>query len=287
MASFRKKGKNWYWRSTEAAGARREHKGTPDRRVTEQLAAAHEAQQARIKAGLIDAQDARQIANEARPLADHLADWKAHLLATGCTDQHARECFNRVTRLAELADATRLSDLTPARFQAAAARLRDAGLSLRTVHHHVRQAKTFSRWLWRDSRTRDDRLAHLAPPAHPETDRRRERRALAAAECLALIVAAESGPVVYRTPGPIGPCSTGWPWRPAIRASEWLSLTPAVVRPRRRPARRRRRGPPLEAPHARPPADPARVGRPVPHLARTKGPPHARLSTVTSTTRPS
>jgi hypothetical protein len=62
--------------------------------------------------------------------------------------------------------------------QAALKSIRDSGVSLRSVHHYTRAIKAFSRWLWRDSRVREDALAHLTCP-NPDPDRRNERRALA------------------------------------------------------------------------------------------------------------
>ena len=43
MASLRKHGKVWYYRFTDADGIKRERKGCPDRRVTEDLARAAES----------------------------------------------------------------------------------------------------------------------------------------------------------------------------------------------------------------------------------------------------
>src|SRR5262249_24512709 len=85
--------------------------------------------------------------------------------------------------------------------QAALRSIRDAGLSLRSVHHYTRAVKAFSRWLWRDGRVREDTLAHLTAP-NPDPDLRHERRALAPEELARLIRAAESGPVVFKTAGP-------------------------------------------------------------------------------------
>ena len=48
MASLRKHGKVWYYRYTDAEGAKRERKGCSDRRVTEELARAAETEAARI-----------------------------------------------------------------------------------------------------------------------------------------------------------------------------------------------------------------------------------------------
>ena len=54
MASFRKHGKVWYYRYTDADGVKRERKGCSDKRATEDLARAAESTVARQKAGLSD-----------------------------------------------------------------------------------------------------------------------------------------------------------------------------------------------------------------------------------------
>jgi hypothetical protein len=52
---------------------KRERKGCPDRRVTEDLARAAESQAAKIRAGLVNPKDVAHRDHEIRPLADHLA----------------------------------------------------------------------------------------------------------------------------------------------------------------------------------------------------------------------
>src|SRR5271157_1750525 len=62
---------------------------------------------------------------QARPLADHLADWHSYLTAKGSTRQHALLSRNRATRIIELARVERLSELAPSRIQAALKAIRD------------------------------------------------------------------------------------------------------------------------------------------------------------------
>ena len=54
MASFRKRGRVWYYRYVDADGVQHERKGCPDRRETEAMAAAAEAEASKVRAGLID-----------------------------------------------------------------------------------------------------------------------------------------------------------------------------------------------------------------------------------------
>ena len=168
----------WFITYTDHEGVRRTEKGCPDKAATEALARKLESDAELRRRGVIDPKADAYRVHESRPLAEHLADWKAFQLGKGVTRRHADEGYARVVKLVALAKAERLSDLTLARLQAALALLRGKGLAIRTIHHHVRLVKNFSRWLWRDGRTREDMLAHLQPPENPESDRRREHRAL-------------------------------------------------------------------------------------------------------------
>jgi integrase len=225
MASFRKIGRNWFYRFIDADGVQRERKGCPDRRETEGMAAAAEAEVAKIRGGYIDPKDIAYGVHEARPLADHLADWHAYLLGKGSTRQHADLSRNRVARLIDLARAKRISHLAPSRVQAALKAVRDDGASLRSIHHYTRAVKGFSKWLWRDGRAREDTLPHLTSP-NPDADRRHERRALTPEDLARLIQAAESGPVVLKTTGPDRAALYRVALGTGFRANELRSLRP-------------------------------------------------------------
>src|SRR4051794_1563086 len=54
MASYRKKGRVWYYRFIGPDGIQHEVKGCSDRRETEAMAAAAEAEAAKIRSGYID-----------------------------------------------------------------------------------------------------------------------------------------------------------------------------------------------------------------------------------------
>ena len=98
MASFRKHGKNWYYRFTDADGIKRETEGCTDRRATEELARAAETEAAKIKAG----EDPKNFAHQqhaTKPLADHLTAWNRDMVAKGKTAKHADQSLERVRRL--------------------------------------------------------------------------------------------------------------------------------------------------------------------------------------------
>ncbi len=131
MASYRKRGRVWYFRYSDADGVKHEEKGCTDRRATEEIARKAESEAAKIRAGLIDPRDEAYRRHRARPLADHIADWHSYLTAKGSTRQHALLSRNRASRIIELARVERLSDLAPSKIQAALKAIRDTGISPR------------------------------------------------------------------------------------------------------------------------------------------------------------
>jgi integrase len=192
---------SWYIAYADENGVRRTIKGCPDKAATEGIARKLETEAELRRRGVIDPKNDAYATHEAEPLAEHLEVWRTYLLGKGNSHRHADEGHARVLKLMTAAKANRLSDLTLTRLQAALATLKSAGLSLRTVHHYTRLTKNFTKWAWRDGRTREDLLAHLQPPDNPETDRRRERRALTVDQLERLVRAAEQGPERRRLSG--------------------------------------------------------------------------------------
>ncbi|MGA2704403.1 MAG: hypothetical protein ABSH35_25320 [Isosphaeraceae bacterium] len=100
MASYRKRGKVWYYRFVAADGVKHERKGCADRRVTEDLARTAESEAARIKAGVFDAKELTLRDHAARPLEDHVAEYHSHLTAKGVKPKHARQMVLYARRVA-------------------------------------------------------------------------------------------------------------------------------------------------------------------------------------------
>jgi len=218
-------GSSWYIAYSDERGRRVTVKGCPDKSATESMARKLESEADLRRRGIIDPRTDAYATHEARPLADHVADWHAYLIGKGSTVNHATLSRNRATRLVELSKARKASDLTPSRVQAALKAVRDEGASLRSVHHYTRVIKGFSRWLWRDGRIREDNLAHLTSP-NPDADRRHERRALTPEEQAGLIRAAEAGRVVLKTSGADRAALYRLALGSGFRANELRSLTP-------------------------------------------------------------
>src|SRR5262245_15389535 len=101
MASYRKIGRNWFFRFVDADGVQRERKGCPDRKVTEGLAAAAEAEVARIRCGLSNPKAERLAAAERKPIQAHLDDFSAALASKGGDPKHVRQTRLYASRVIE------------------------------------------------------------------------------------------------------------------------------------------------------------------------------------------
>ncbi len=220
-----RKGSSWYVAYVDATGVRRTVRGCPDRTATEAMARTLESEAELRRRGVIDPRTDAYATHEARPLADHVADFRRSLEAKGGTRKHALVTAHRAERVLTLAKARRISDLSLSKALDALAVLRDEGLGAETINHHVRAAKGFSRWLWRDGRAREHALAHLAT-SNPEADRRRQRRALTPEESGRLIQTAELSPIVMGMTGPDRAMAYAVALGTGLRADEIRALTP-------------------------------------------------------------
>ncbi len=225
MASFRKRGKIWHYRYVDADGVQRERKGCPDRRETEGMAAALEAEAAKVRAGLIDPRADAYRRHEAKPLSAHMDDFHADMIARGGTAKHADLHAYRARRVAEVARLDRLGDLSASRVQGALAALRTEGLSLATVNHHRAAIRGFSRWLWKDGRLRDDPLIGVGG-FNAKEDRRRDRRTIGLGKLRILIAKAHDGPAYRKMTGPARALCYRLAVSTGLRYAEIQSITP-------------------------------------------------------------
>src|SRR5512142_246470 len=182
MASFRKVGRNWFFRFIDADGVQRERRGCPDRRATEEMARAAESETAKIRAGLID--PFKVYRN--RPIDDHLTDCLGYLRSEGSTAKHVATTGARIRAMLAGTGAERLSDLDAVRVSDWLARQRKGGMSAQTSNHYLQRIRSFSLWLVRHGRMPSNPLAPLSP-VNVKTDRRHDRGALTQEEFDALI----------------------------------------------------------------------------------------------------
>lgn len=256
MASFRKKGRNWYFTYTNAAGKRSEVKGCPDKRVTEQMAAAAEAEASKVRAGLVDPRDLALREHGRRPLGEHIEAWGKSLGDSGGTDRHVSMSLSRVRRLSaivmgagaaeteyprrataadresrdlaisERLEAGRLSDLTAERVRSALGALKSRGMSLQSLNHHRAAVRSFDIWCLDTRRTREASLRSVKG-FNAEEDRRHDRRTLGVEELRRLIEAARLGPVTLGVAGSARSLAYRLAVATGLRYSEIRSIRPA------------------------------------------------------------
>lgn len=139
------------------------------------------------KIGLLDA---RRVA-AAKPLSEHLEDWKAGLGAKGNTAAHAATQYNRAKALTLDAGATTWPEITPAMVQeriehlrTEASRKRKKAMGAKSANHYLSAVKTFCRWMVKQRRASDSPCECLEPVNEKSLrrDARHERRALTAGE---------------------------------------------------------------------------------------------------------
>ncbi len=178
----------------------------------------------------------------AKPLREHVEDYRADLKATNTAD-YADQTATRLQRVFDAAGMTYYSDITPARVRTAISRLRHAGKGLKkqTQNHYVTVVKSFANWMMADGRASSSPIDGKKLAKQKVTDAT-ERRAGTLNELRRIIAAAEQGPE-FRWGGGRGAkrqprCVTG-PERAVLytlaaetgyRASELGSLKPTNFR---------------------------------------------------------
>ena len=189
--------KKWWGRYRDENGVDRRVPLATDKGAALTLLNEHVKKAERRAAGLEDPFEK----HNKRPLKDHIADWEKYLLNKGNTQKHVGEVVFKAKRILDGCSWKLIRDISANEAVECLAQLRENGLSIQTTNHHIRAIKQFSRWLVRDRRTGDDRLAHLAMQ-NPKVDRRHDRRPLTPDEFRRLVHAAKSGPPVESIDGP-------------------------------------------------------------------------------------
>jgi integrase len=234
MATVYKRGgksnrSGWYYISyTDHDGKRKTRSSrTTDKATAERIANKLESDAALRRDGVIDASDDRYAAEARRPLTAHLAEFKTALAGKGNTPQHCHEAHTQTQKIIGKCGAEFICDLTASVVQEAIKSLCDEGKSLKTCNHYLRATKSFSRWLHRDKRTRDDALAILEA-YNAATDPRRVRRELSIDELSRLIATTEQRTLPeHKIPGPDRAMVYRLALGTGFRAKELRSMTPA------------------------------------------------------------
>ena len=185
----------WYY---DTDGKRRSCPGTTDKAKSLEIAQHREAESRRVREGIVDAGDRVRVAAGARPVAEHIEDYRLDMLARGDGGKHASHIAGAIRRLLADAGIGSVSDLAPDRIQAALGRLKAKGRSARTCNHALGAVKAFALWLEHANRIKSvPKGLGAIRPYNEDSDRRRVRRALTTAELARLLTAAETGEPVY------------------------------------------------------------------------------------------
>jgi len=172
VASLRKRGKQWYCRYRDIDGRQKEIKCGPDKGVANQMAIKLESKRCQVRAGTLDPRESDALDAELIPIAEHVADYVQNLEAKGCVPEHAVHVKRRLEWFLEETKIGRLSQIRPSLAVSALKALRNEGRGDQTVNHYATTWKSFSKWAWKDRRTRTDFLADLELPRVVATKKR-------------------------------------------------------------------------------------------------------------------
>ncbi len=222
---LRKRGRVWYFTFIDHDGRKIKRKGCTDKQATVGMSQGAETRARRIRNGEISARDADLPKQERRPLEVHIQAFEAMLQAKRSTAKHIHMTTRFIREIARFSDAETAADVTAESVTAALLALQADGLSARTVNSYLRGVKSFTRWLHREKRIREDALAGMSM-LNQDVDRRRIRRPYTPEEAARLIQAAEAGPVVMGMTGPDRATFYALMLATGLRKSEAGSLLP-------------------------------------------------------------
>jgi integrase len=193
----KRKSKKWWGRFRDVDGSEKRVPLATDKKAAQAMLNELVVKVERTVAGLVDPAEEHL----ARPLQGHLDDFAAYLKAKGNSRSHCVQTVGYSRKLARDAGFVFIGDISGAQVQEFLGRLRARGKSVATCNHYLRAFKGFSRWLVREQRTSENRLAHVGF-LNEELERRHDRRALQADELDRLIEAARVGPRIEGISGP-------------------------------------------------------------------------------------
>ncbi len=170
----------------DAAGRRRVKAAYRDKRASEQLLAQLEREAAQGREGLTDPYAE---ANET-PLAQHAADFDAHLQARGVSEKHRRQTVKRLRAALKEMGAAWPKHLTTRKAERFLVRLVENGASAKTRNDYLAVLLQFGAWGVREKRWRENPFAPI-PRLNVEADAD-ERRALTLDELRRLCEAAKT-----------------------------------------------------------------------------------------------
>ena len=164
-----------------------------------------------------------------KPLRDHLADWKAALMAKGNTARYVDQLVERATAAFAACRFRFWTDVSASKLQRHLADLRrddgdKRGISAQTHNFYLQACRQFARWMVRDGRAMDNPLAHLSG-VNVRMDRRHDRRALSVDELRILLAVTTEAPERYKMTGPERAALYRLTAETGLRPGETRSLT--------------------------------------------------------------
>ena len=184
----------WYAAWNDFNGKRRTRcTKTTDKATAMRLAAKYEADAALRRDGVIDPTlDA--IGRESKRSIDaHADDYEAKLRAAHRTDDHVERTIGIIRAFGAWSELANVGAITADHATRYARKLKDDGLSARTIGAHLTALKSFTRWLADHHKLPRDPLSSIRKP-NPATDRRKQRRMLSRDEWFRLERATVTGP---------------------------------------------------------------------------------------------
>ena len=191
------KSKKWWGRYRAADGREKRVPLAADKTAAQAMLNDLLRKADREKAGIEDPFDKHR----KRPLREQISDFRDHLVNKGATADYVNTTMQRIQAIVDACKFDRICQISASRVQQALADLRRGGKSIASSNHYLQAIKMFTRWLVRDHRTNDDRLAHLSK-LNPDLDRKRVRRPLSVEEFGLLLEAAEAGHEIQCVSGP-------------------------------------------------------------------------------------
>jgi len=236
MASFRKRGANWYYRYVSADGRQIEVKGCPNLRATQDLA--REAEEKAAKERRTGETD-RFEPHRRRPLVEHVNEYLAFLRSKGNTVKHVDLTETRLLAViggcgfkwlrdidADAVSAWLTEQRAKGKGTKDPATGKPRGISAQTSNYYLQAVRGFTRWLVKRRRTPDNPLIELEP-LNPKTDRRHDRAALTHDQFTALLAATRSADDFRRLSGTDRAMLYTVASYTGLRASELASLKPS------------------------------------------------------------
>jgi len=219
--TIRKQSKYWYIDYKAAGGIRKRVKAFKDKTATAQLAAKLEKEAELADAGIVDKyKDHRK-----RPLLEHLADFRASLLAKGNTEGYVEQTLNRIKPVFDDCKFVFWPDISASIIQKHLASLhsKENGISAQTSNYYLQSIKQFCRWMIQNQRASESPVEYLSKVN--TTKGQIVRRALEADEIRRLLEATESSPVRFNMTGHQRAMLYRLAIETGLRANELRSLT--------------------------------------------------------------